>query len=138
MEAAVRLFPRIAVWKSRHSAPGPKKAASTNRNHEPRKPHLEPFERRQLPAADILFGSVYFEEATGDDTAADVIEVTFQGGAEGTTLDQLVIDGDKSRDGLTAGDVFYDIAAGGLGAFDHVGLTIEDHSGFEVISVTIA
>ena len=47
--------------------------------------HLEP---RQLLAADglapeVLLGSVYFEEATGDDSQPDVIEVTFVGGASG-------------------------------------------------------
>lgn len=88
-------------------------------------------------AADVLLGSVYFEEATGDDSAADVLQVTFQGGAPGTTLDRLVIDGDKTGDGLSAGDVFFDVAEGGLGAFHHVGLSIEGHEGFDVVGVTV-
>ncbi len=101
--------------------------------------HLEP---RQLLAADglapeVLLGSVYFEEASGDDSQPDVIEVTFVGGATGTTLDRLVISGDKRADGLTDGDIFFDIADGGRGAFDSVGLSIVDASGFTVDSVAV-
>ena len=65
----------------------------------------------------VLLGSVYFEEATGDDSQPDIIEVSFVGGAAGTTLNRLTINGDKQQDGLTEGDVFFDTAAGGLGAF---------------------
>ena len=66
-------------------------------------------------ASDLLFGSVYFEEATGDDSAADVMLVTFVGGAEGTQLDRVIIDGDKKGDGLTEGDALFDTEAGGAG-----------------------
>ncbi len=98
---------------------------------------FETMEPRRLLAADLHLGSVYFEEATGDDSEADVIEVSFEGGAAGTQLDQIVIDGDKLSDGLTAGDVFFDIAAGGLGAFEHVGLSIIENQGFEVTGVSV-
>ena len=51
-----------------------------------------------MMAADILLGSVYFEEATGDDTAADIIQITFQGGAAGTTLDiELTVEAVRYR-----------------------------------------
>ena len=43
----------------------------------------------------VLLGSVYFEEATGDDTQPDIIQVSFKGGAAGTTLNRLTINGDK-------------------------------------------
>ncbi len=85
----------------------------------------------------VLLGSVYFEEATGDDSRPDVIEVSFVGGAAGTTLDRLIIDGDKQGDGLTTGDIFFDTAAGGLGAFHHAGLSIVSAEGFTVNSVTV-
>ena len=96
---------------------------------------------RRLMAGDVapqvLLGSVYFEEATGDDSAADIIEVSFVGGAPGTTLNRLTINGDKQQNGLTEGDVFFDTAAGGLGAFDHGGLSIVSANGFTVNSVTV-
>ena len=66
-----------------------------------RRCHLESLEPRRLMAGDVapqvLLGSVYFEEATGDDSQPDVIQVSFEGGAAGTTLNRLVIDGDKRR-----------------------------------------
>ena len=66
----------------------------------------EQLEPRQLMAGDLHLGAVYFEDATGDDAGGDIIQVTFEGGAPGTQLTRIVIDGDKLGDGLTAGDVF--------------------------------
>ena len=87
-----------------------------------RRCQIEELEPRRLMAGDVapqvLLGSVYFEEATGDDSQPDIIEVSFVGGAAGTTLNRLTINGDKHGNGLTEGDVFFDTAAGGLGAFD--------------------
>ena len=108
-----------------------------------RRATVEQLESRQMLAGDglvpedVLLGSVYFEESTGDDSEPDIIEVSFVGGAEGTTLDRLTIDGDKLGDGLTPGDIFFDIAAGGRGTFDSVPLSIVSSEGFEVTGVTI-
>ncbi len=106
-----------------------------------RRCQIESLESRQLMAADlvpqVLLGSVYFEEATGDDSQPDVIEVSFVGGAAGTTLDRLVINGDKREDGLTDGDIFFDTAAGGFGAFEYAGLKVTSANGFTVNSVTV-
>ncbi len=88
-------------------------------------------------APEVLLGGVYFEEATGDDSQPDVIDITFSGGAAGTTLDRLVISGDKRGDGRTDGDIFFDIAEGGAGAFQSVGLSIVESNGFTVTSVTV-
>jgi protocatechuate 3,4-dioxygenase beta subunit len=85
----------------------------------------------------VLLGSVYFEEATGDDSQADIIEVSFVGGAAGTTLSRLSINGDKQQNGLSEGDVFFDTAAGGLGAFQHGALSIVSANGFTVNSVSV-
>ena len=104
----------------------------------PRSCRFEQMEPRRLLAADLHLGAVYFEEATGDDTEADVIEVTYEGGVAGTQLTRLVIDGDKKGNGRHEGDIFFDTAAGGLGAFEHVGLTIESSDGFDVKSVAVA
>ncbi len=128
------LFRRITNWRH-HPAPH---QAVGHPYRKPRRLHgIEAVEPRQMLAADLLLGSVYFEEATGDDTAADVIQVTFQGGGEGSTLNRLIINGDKTNNGLSPGDVFFDVAEGGLGAFASVGLTVRSHEGFEVTGVTV-
>ena len=103
---------------------------------------VEVLEPRQLLSGDglapeVLLGGVYFEEATGDDSQADVIQIGFVGGAQGTTLDRLVIDGDKRLDGLTDGDIFFDVEAGGAGAFEAVGLTVLSQDGFNITSVAV-
>ena len=96
--------------------------------HGARRCQIEELEPRRLFAVDVaphvLLGSVYFEEATGDDSQPDIIQVSFTGGAAGTTLNKLTINGDKRQDGLTDGDMFFDTAAGGLGAFQFGGLSI--------------
>jgi len=93
--------------------------------------------RRAMAVAPIHLGSVYYEEASGDDSAPDVINITFNGGAPGTQLAQLKIDTDKAGDGLTIGDMFWDISAGGKGTFNHVPLTIVSSNGFVVNSITL-
>ncbi|MGL4512003.1 MAG: SdrD B-like domain-containing protein [Lacipirellulaceae bacterium] len=98
---------------------------------------FEQCEDRRLMAADVLLGSVYFEEATGDDSRPDVIQVSFVGGAAGTTLDRLVIDTDKLGDGLTTGDVFFDVSSGDPGSFGSVPLSIVSNQGFTVNSVEV-
>jgi protocatechuate 3,4-dioxygenase beta subunit len=107
----------------------------------PRRCQIEELEPRRLFAVDVaphvLLGSTYFEEATGDDSKPDIIQVSFNGGAAGTTLNHLTINGDKRQDGLTDGDVFFDTAAGGLGAFQFDGLSIVSANGFTVNGVTV-
>ncbi len=115
---------------------------SQSANRNPRRCQVEELEPRRLFAADgvvphVLLGSVYFEEATGDDSQPDTIQVSFAGGAAGTTLNRLTINGDKRQDGLTDGDVFFDTAAGGLGAFHYDGLSIVSANGFTVNGVTV-
>ena len=80
-------------------------------------PHVEPLEPRLLMAADPLhLGAVYIEEDFGGDDQGDTFEFTFLGGAAGTQLTRLVIDGDQGLPGRTRGDILFDIAPGGLGA----------------------
>ncbi|MFO0789857.1 MAG: SdrD B-like domain-containing protein [Pirellulales bacterium] len=106
-----------------------------------RRCQMEELEARRLFATDVaphvLLGATYFEEATGDDTKPDILQVSFTGGAAGTTLNQITINGDKRKDGLSDGDVFFDTAAGGLGAFSYDGLKIVSADGFTVNSVTV-
>ncbi|QDU89881.1 Serine-aspartate repeat-containing protein D precursor [Pirellulimonas nuda] len=104
---------------------------------------FEQMEPRQMLAGDgiappqVLLGSVYFENDTGQDQEGDVIQVSFVGGAAGTTLDRLVISGDKQGDGLSTGDVIFDTADGGLGDFGAVGLSVLSHDGFTITSMTV-
>ncbi|MEO0529952.1 MAG: SdrD B-like domain-containing protein [Planctomycetota bacterium] len=119
-----------------------------------RQTRLESVEPRQMLAADVLLGSVYLEDATeGVDNAPDTIQVSFVGGAEGTTLDRLVIDGDKlflTEDGelierldlglvagRSSGDVFFDTVKGGQGDFEAVGFSIVSTDGVTMTSVEV-
>lgn len=118
--------------------------ANQHRNRRPygARGHVERLEPRQLLAGDgltseVLLGSVYFEEATGDDSQPDTIEVTFAGGAAGTTLDRLTISGDKRADGLTDGDIFFDTTDGGRGAFKAVGLSLVEADGFIIDTISV-
>ena len=106
-----------------------------------RRCRFERMEPRRLLAADVApiqVGMVYFEEATGEDEAGDVLELTFQGGADGTQLSELIIDTDKEQDGgLTAGDPLFDTAPGGEGAFASQPLVILDQTGIGSVSVDV-
>lgn len=74
-------------------------------------------EGRQLLAADPLFvGAVYIEEDFGSDDLGDTFVITFEGGAPGTQLTRVEIDGDKAPFGLSRGDMIFDTELGGLGA----------------------
>ncbi len=102
----------------------------------PRRCQIEELEARRLFATDVaphvLLGSTYFESDSGDDSKPDTLQVTFVGGAPGTTLNHLTINGDKRQDGLSDGDIFFDTAAGGLGSFKYNDLSISSADGFTV------
>ncbi len=123
---------------------GPQKAAaiSHKQQRQGRRTRIEQLEQRELLAGDglapdVLLGGVYFEEATGDDSKGDIFQVSFVGGPAGTTLERLVISGDKFGDGLTSGDTFFDTVEGGLGWFKSVGYGLIAHDGFEITSVSV-
>ena len=88
-------------------------------------------------AADLHVGSVYYEQAGGDDAQPNILQFTFQGGAAGTQLTRIVIDGDKDGHGMSSGDVFFDTAPGGLGAFNSNPLKIVSHDGFQVVNTQV-
>ena len=57
-------------------------------------PKVAHFESRQMMAADIHLGSVFYEPHQGlDKGVGNTIQVSFDGGAAGTQLTHLVIDG---------------------------------------------
>ncbi|MEZ6135299.1 MAG: SdrD B-like domain-containing protein [Pirellulaceae bacterium] len=89
------------------------------RNTLARVPAVELMEPRYLMAADPLqIGGVFIEEDLGSDEHGDTFIVTFQGGAAGTQLRRLIIDGDLNEPGFGLGDLFFDTTESGLGA-DH-------------------
>lgn len=92
---------------------------------------LEAMEPRLLMTADpIWVGGVYVEDDSGTDQHGDSFYITFEGGAPGTQLTRLVIDGDLNTPGFGLGDLFFDTVEGGLGA-DHA-------SGFKITKLTTA
>ncbi|HEX3599087.1 MAG TPA: SdrD B-like domain-containing protein, partial [Lacipirellulaceae bacterium] len=128
----------IVVNTTRRSGGGAKKSGRTSRRCK-----VEELESRRLMSATsnnphVVLGAVYFEEDSGDDNQPDTIDVQFKGGAPGTTLDTLTINGDKRLDGLTDGDIFFDTEAGGLGSYQSQPLKIVSHDGFQVLSATVS
>ena len=98
---------------------------------------FDQLEERRLLAADLYVGSTYFEPSSGDDSVGNLFQITFSGGAPGTELKRIVIDGDKAGDGLSIGDTFFDTAPGGLGAFQHYPFEIVSADGFTVTNVDV-
>jgi protocatechuate 3,4-dioxygenase beta subunit len=101
---------------------------------------IERMEPRILLAADsdpLQIGAVYYEDASGIDEAGDVVEITYQGGAPGTQLVELVIETDKLGDGLTIGDVFFDTDPGGLGAFGAVDFSVLKRDGIQSVDYSV-
>ncbi|MFH1919177.1 MAG: SdrD B-like domain-containing protein [Planctomycetota bacterium] len=121
---------RVVSSSSRFSA-----ANSPVRRRTCRFEQVEP--RRLLSADPIRVGAVYFEEATGQDEAGDLIEITWTGGAPGTQLTSLVIETDKLGDGLTIGDVLFDTEPGTGGAFGSVGLSILQSDGIDAVGAQV-
>ena len=82
---------------------------NAKQNVSVRKMALELLEPRQLlAAAPLTLGIVFVEGDTGTDRDGDVFEVAFHGGAPGTTLQRMVISGDRDRNGFGEGDVIFD------------------------------
>ncbi len=73
-------------------------------------------ERRLLNADPIKVGVTYLEDDSGHDANGDTFQIAFEGGAPGTELTHLVIDGDHYTPGLSFGDMIFDTVKGGLGA----------------------
>ena len=95
-------------------------------------------DRRLLNADPIRVGVTYLETDSGSDLHGDRFEVLFEGGAPGTELTRLVIDGDKGVPGLSAGDLIFDTQEGGLGADHAFPLQIISSSGIDHVSWQVA
>jgi len=137
----------VAVWKrmfsrnrrtdrsvSARPAPG-----TTTRAARRRLAGLELMEPRcLLSVSPIQVGVVYLEQDNGSDVQGDLFEVTFDGGAEGTQLDRLIIDGDQQMNGFSIGDVFFDIRGGGLGADDPSAFRLGAQGGVDAVRAIVA
>jgi len=99
-------------------------------------------ESRQLlsvTVAAIQLGAVYYEDADRNDVVGDTFTVTFSGGADGTQLTQLIIDGDKDGKGLSAGDCCFDTVNDGHndGEYGAVGFSVRDYGGVTSVTATV-
>lgn len=99
---------------------------------------VEKLEGRCLMAGDIHVGMTYLDPNDGDDVTGNTMQVTWNGGAPGTQLTQLVIDTDKNGDGLSLGDTFFHTGAGGPGVFGSMPFTIVDQGGVGGVTAQVA
>ncbi|WP_050769497.1 MSCRAMM family protein [Blastopirellula marina] len=101
-------------------------------------------DRRVFDADPIQLGAIYVEEdASGGDDHGDTFHIKFSGGAAGTELTQIIIDGDQignfgNLPGLSAGDVIFDTALGGLGADSAFPFKMISANGIDNFKVTVA
>jgi serine-aspartate repeat-containing protein C/D/E len=102
---------------------------------------FEQMESRQLlsvTAPPVHLGATYFEEANPYDAGTgNVFEISFNGGAKGTQLTELTINADKYGDGLKIGDVFFDTAAGGIGAYGSSPFKIVSKTGIDSVTADV-
>lgn len=93
------------------------KPTSSQRRKQTRTALIETMEPRCMMAGDLLqVGAVYIEDDIGSDESPDLFYVSFQGGASGTQLNRLTINGDRGEPGLSQGDIIFDTLPTGLGA----------------------
>lgn len=101
-------------------------------------------ERRVFDADPIQVGATYIEEdASGGDDHGDTFRITFSGGAAGTELTRIIIDGDQIGNfgniaGLSPGDVIFDTATGGLGADGAFPFSMISANGIDNFKVTVS
>lgn len=99
---------------------------------------VEAMEPRILLAADTLHvGVVYIEQDVGSDDHGDTFEITFDGGAKGTQLQRVVIEGDQESPGFGLTDVFFDTATTGLGTDGAHPFTVRSREGIDAVSWTV-
>lgn len=99
---------------------------------------MEPRQLLSTTPAPLHVGATYFEDSNETDQSsvlqgtttqvADLFEVSFAGGAAGTSLTKMTIDLDNT---------FFNTASGGGGAYGYFPLTILSHTGFDITSSTV-
>jgi serine-aspartate repeat-containing protein C/D/E len=126
---------RILPWRNRRA----ERNGHSARGVVLRRSCLERLEPRCVLSADPLFvGAVYIEEDLGSDAQGDTFEITFTGGAPGTELRRVVIDGDQNTPGFGLGDVFFDtVENSGYGADHAFPFTIVASDGIDRVTATV-
>lgn len=121
------------LWKRRNRSQSKRTLQSILTGREGARPHgtlsgekrpvanrraiLETLEPRYVfDAAPIWVGGIYVEEDIGSDEHGDLFYIRFEGGAEGTELTRVVIDGDQEEPGFNRGDNFFDTVDAANGA----------------------
>jgi protocatechuate 3,4-dioxygenase beta subunit len=105
---------------------------------------LEALEPRNMMTADpIQLGMTYLEPNDGADTVGNTFQLTWSGGAAGTTLNQLVINTDKEGNGLGLGDTFFHVASGQgptgkPGVFGYMPFEIVNQGSVGSVSATVS
>jgi len=94
-------------------------------------------DRHMLNAGPIHLGAVYIEEDSGADHHGDTFQILYEGGAAGTQLKRLVIDGDHGPPGLSFGDMIFDTVKGGLGADEAYSFQIVSSGGIDKVTATV-
>jgi protocatechuate 3,4-dioxygenase beta subunit len=140
MEVAVGLFSSIRRLGRRF---GGRRSVSKRRGleHAERVCRFEEMEKRQLLAvtvAPIQLGVVYYEDADRNDVVGDTFTVTFNGGAQGTQMSKLVIDGDEKGDGMDGVDCFFDTAGTDPEGFNSVPFSVVSYGGVGSVKATVA
>jgi serine-aspartate repeat-containing protein C/D/E len=143
----VGIFSLLVYLRDRWLTPmGRVAAARREESHKrdlgDRRCRFEPMEdRRMLNAAPIHLGVIYVEDDSGNDLQGDTFEIRFEGGAAGTELTRLIINGDKNTPGLSIGDMIFDTlksslssSNNGLGADEAVPLSIVSSTGIDGVS----
>jgi protocatechuate 3,4-dioxygenase beta subunit len=112
-----------------------KKPAAARAEKQSRRCRFEALEERRLLTADpIKVGVTYVEEDSGSDLHGDTFEILFEGGAPGTEMTRLEINGDQGTTGLSVGDMIFDTIKGGLGADEAFPLQIISSSGIDSVT----
>ncbi len=132
--------PRREPQKSDELSKGTCSGRSGRKSPARRSFRYELLERREMLNADPLsFGAVYLEDATlgGTDESppGDLLEVTFQGGAQGTQLTELTVELNPGGGPLVGGDRFFDTAPGGGGTSGYVPLSVVSAEGIDSVQI---
>lgn len=107
----------VAAPSARKSSRRNGKDSTSLRRKRTRTALIETMEPRCLMAGDVIqIGAVYVEDDIGSDESPDLFYISFTGGAAGTQLTRLTIDGDRGAPGLSQGDIIFDTLPTGLGA----------------------
>jgi serine-aspartate repeat-containing protein C/D/E len=128
----------IINWMKRLSGPNRKRATAMSESDRPRVCRFEDMEPRlMMAAAPIHLGGVYVEADSGGDHHGDRFEIMFSGGAPGTQLTRLEINGDQLSAGLGFGDMIFDTVRGGLGSDDAYAFQVVSSAGIDQVTAHV-